>query len=71
MAIESVLVTADMIDASEFPELSDSFNVYGVPLTVVNGTGRIEGGMPEPMFIPRVLSQVKAEPPKPKILIAR
>ncbi len=71
MAMESVLVTADMVDASEYPELSDSFNVYGVPLTVVNDSGRIEGGMPEQMFVPRVLSQANGEPPKPKILIAK
>ncbi len=71
MAMESVLVTADMVDASEYPELSDSFNVYGVPLTVVNDSGRIEGGMPEQMFVPRVLSQATGEPPKPKILIAK
>lgn len=71
MAMESELVTADMVDASEYPELSDSFNVYGVPLTVVNGSGRVEGGMPEAMFVPRVLSQSKGEPPKPKILLAK
>lgn len=58
MAIQSVLVTADMVDASEYPELSDSFQVYGVPLTVVNGTGRVEGGMPEPLFVPQILDIV-------------
>lgn len=70
MAMESELVTADMVDASEYPELSDSFEVYGVPLTVVNNSGRVEGGMPETMFVPRVLGSA-AEPPKPKILIAK
>ena len=69
MAIESALVTADMVDAAEFAQLSDAFQVYGVPLTVVNGSARIEGGMPEQMFVPKVLSKVGAEPPKPKILI--
>lgn len=71
MSMESELVTADMVDASEYPELSDSYQVYGVPLTVVNNTGRIEGGMPEQMFIPRVLggTGANASPAKPKILI--
>jgi hypothetical protein len=69
MCIESEMVTAEMVDASEYPELADSFQVYGVPLTVVNGSGRVEGGMPEQMFIPRVLSGVDASPAKPKILI--
>ncbi len=57
MAIENELVTADMIEASEFPELSDSYQVYGVPLTVANNTVRVEGGMPEPMFVPQVLKE--------------
>lgn len=55
MAIESDLVTADMIEASEFPELSDSYQVYGVPLTVANENVRVEGGMPEPMFVPQLI----------------
>ncbi len=71
MCMESELVTADMVDASEYPELSDSYHVYGVPLTVVNDTGRVEGGMPEQMFIPRVLggNGQPSGPAKPKILI--
>lgn len=58
MAIESEWVTADMVEASEFAELSDTYQVYAVPLTVANGTVRIEGGMPEPMFIPRILQGI-------------
>lgn len=55
MAIESELVTADVIEASEYPELSDSYQVYGVPLTVGNDSVRVEGGMPEAMFVPQIL----------------
>jgi hypothetical protein len=69
MAMESELVTADMVDASEYPDLSDRYQVYGVPLTIVNNVGRIEGGMPEPMFVPRVLGGAPVTPPKPRILI--
>lgn len=56
MAMESELITADMIEASEFAELSNFYQVYGVPLTVVNSKGRIEGGMPEQMFVPQILA---------------
>ncbi len=56
MAMESEFVTADMIEASEFGELAAMYQVYGVPLTVVNSKGRIEGGMPEQMFVPQILS---------------
>ena len=58
MAIESEHVTADMVEASEFAELSDHYQVYGVPLTVANDKVRIEGGMPEQMFIPRILQGI-------------
>jgi hypothetical protein len=58
MAMESELVTADAVDASEYPELADYYQVYGVPLTVANSKVRVEGGMPEPMFIGQILKGV-------------
>jgi hypothetical protein len=58
MAMESEFVTADMVEASEFQELSQLYQVYGVPLTVVNSKGRIEGGMPEQMFVPQILAHI-------------
>jgi Thioredoxin domain len=58
MAIENNLIRADMIEASEFPELSQRYSVYGVPLTVANETVRFEGGAPEPYFIPHLLEQL-------------
>ncbi len=58
MAMESELITADMVEASEYPELSDSYQVYGVPLTVANEKVRVEGGMPEQMFIPQILKGI-------------
>lgn len=47
MAFASELVTAAMVDASEFPDEADRYRVYSVPLTIVNGSGRIEGAVPE------------------------
>lgn len=61
MAMESEFVTADMVEASEFQELSQLYQVYGVPLTVVNSKGRIEGGMPEQMFVPQILAHIGAD----------
>jgi len=58
MAMESEWVTADMVEASEFAELSDRYQVYAVPLTVANDRVRVEGGMQEPMFIPRILQGI-------------
>lgn len=47
-----------MVEASEFPELSQRYSVYGVPLTVANENVRFEGGAPEPYFIPHLLKQL-------------
>jgi glutaredoxin-like protein len=48
MAIESPWVQAEMVEATEFPELSNQHNVSGVPHTVVNhGKGNLVGAVPE------------------------
>ena len=51
LAFKSELVTADMIDASEFPELADQYSVQAVPKTVVNDVVQIEGAVPEDVFV--------------------
>ena len=47
MALESDLVTADMVEAMEFPHLAIKYRVQGVPRTVVNETMHFEGALPE------------------------
>ncbi len=51
LAIESDLVTADMVEATEFPHLANKYQVMGVPRTVINETIHIEGAVPEPMLM--------------------
>ncbi len=58
MAIENPNVRADMVEVSEFPQLADRYQVYGVPLTVTNDKYRFEGGAPEPYFIPALLQEL-------------
>jgi hypothetical protein len=41
-------ITADVIEANEFPDLSRRFNVMGVPKTVINGVQELVGAQPEP-----------------------
>ena len=55
-AMESDLVTADMVEATEFPQLSMRYQVRAVPRTIVNETGAIEGGLPEQMFVDQVVA---------------
>jgi glutaredoxin-like protein len=56
MAIESARVTADIVEAEEFPELADRYGVHGVPKIVVNETVVFVGAQPEARFLDYVLS---------------
>lgn len=47
-----------MIEVSEFPDLAQRFQVYGVPLTVINDSLRFEGGAPEVHFVPALMSKL-------------
>lgn len=49
MAMENPqMIRAEGIDAMEFPDLADRFNVHGVPQTVINsGAGILVGAAPE------------------------
>ncbi len=55
-AIESPLVSSAAIDATEFPDLVQRYNVNGVPKTIVNDTTEIMGAMPEEEFITTIAS---------------
>ena len=55
-AIESRKVRADMVEATEFPQLVMRHGVRGVPKTVVNDRPAAEGMMPEHRFLDAVLA---------------
>ena len=59
MAVESDLIRADMVEAIEFPHLSNKYNIFGVPKSVFNETVHLEGGVPEPMFLEKLLEAAK------------
>lgn len=59
MAMASPLITAEMIEASEFPHLANKEQVMGVPKTVVTGYGSFEGALPEEQFVNKVLNLAK------------
>ena len=58
MAFYSPNVRADMVEAMEFPEMSQKYGVMGVPRTVINETVHIEGAVPEQALLPKVLESV-------------
>jgi glutaredoxin-like protein len=48
-------ITADMVEATEFPHLANKYQVYGVPRTMIGEFEAIEGALPEQNFVQRVL----------------
>jgi predicted DsbA family dithiol-disulfide isomerase len=64
LAVENAHITADVIEASEFMDLSQRYRVQGVPKTIVNDRVEFTGALPEPRFVQQVLralDQKKAE----------
>jgi hypothetical protein len=59
MAVESEHVTADVIEATEFPDLVRQYNVRGVPKVVINDSVEFVGALPESQFLEYVQSAVK------------
>lgn len=53
-------IKADMVEATEFPHLSQRYNVRGVPRTIVNETDFIEGAAPEQTVLNKILSNLEA-----------
>jgi glutaredoxin-like protein len=54
MAIASPMVRADMVEATEFPQLAIKYQVMGVPRTVINEATYVEGAAPEPMVLEKL-----------------
>jgi glutaredoxin-like protein len=56
MAMESSLVQAEMVEATEFPELSNKYHIMGVPDTVINhGKNKMVGAAPEAKLIAEIM----------------
>jgi glutaredoxin-like protein len=56
-ALESSHIVADMVEATEFPHLTQKYNVVGVPRTVINESIIVEGLA----FLEQVLKATKSE----------
>lgn len=55
MAVESPKVTADVVEANEFPELSERFGVTGVPKIVINDQIELLGAQREAKLVQAVI----------------
>ncbi len=63
LAIENPHITADVIETTEFPDLAQRYNIYGVPKTVINDRVEVEGALREPQFIQQVLGALDGTSP--------
>ena len=61
MSMETPRVTADVIEAQEFPHLARRYGVRAVPKTVINDAIEILGAVPEPVLVQRLLTAVGQE----------
>ena len=63
MAVESPLIRATCVEATEFMDLSRSYQVTGVPKTVVAGTdAEILGALPEDAFVSQLVGGEQTTP---------
>ena len=61
MAVVSDLVTSEVIEVQEFPDLGTSYNVRGVPLTVINEKVSFTGAANETMLLEYMKSAVRED----------
>jgi glutaredoxin-like protein len=61
MALESTMVRADMVEATEFPDLAEKYQVMAVPRVVINDSTYFEGALPEAQFLQAALEAVASK----------
>jgi len=49
------------VEASEFPDLAQRYNVYAVPKTVINEVGEVVGAVPEAHLVAAITDVVRAQ----------
>ena len=61
MAIASERVTATAIEATEFPDMAQAYQVSGVPKIVINDRVEFMGALPESQFLEAVLQALEPD----------
>jgi predicted DsbA family dithiol-disulfide isomerase len=64
MAVASSRVRAECIEATEFPEMAERYQVMAVPKIVINDRVQFEGALPEAQFLAAVLQAAQGEAAK-------
>ena len=55
------MVQAEVVEAQEFPQLSQAYRVQAVPKTVINGVSEVLGAVNERALLQKMLSVVGQE----------
>ena len=61
-AIASPNINATIIEAEEYQDLSQRYDVRGVPRTVINDKEAIEGAIPVGVFLDKILDIANPSP---------
>ena len=54
VAIGNVMISTEVINVNEYPDLAQRYEVSGVPKTVINESIEIVGMVPEAEFVDKV-----------------
>ncbi|NQT24055.1 thioredoxin family protein [candidate division KSB1 bacterium] len=58
-AIENPLISASIVEISEFPHIAQKYSVMGVPKVVINETHSFDGALPEELFLEKIQEIIK------------
>ncbi|MGC9365070.1 MAG: protein disulfide oxidoreductase, partial [Fidelibacterota bacterium] len=59
LALASQYITGDMVEATEFPHLTQKYSVHGVPKSIINETSSLDGAVPEQMFLDKIIQTIQ------------
>ena len=71
MALLKEDITVDIVEANEFPDLSQQYGIRGVPTTIIDGVAQVVGAVPAERFLDEVKRYLEtkgseeASPPSP------
>jgi len=71
LAMASPRVTAQVVEANEYPDLSRRYSVQGVPRTVINDRLYAEGALPEGQFVSALAAGLSREGEADIVALAR
>lgn len=54
MALQSPMIKADVVEATEFQDLSLKYNIHSVPTVIINEKVRFEGAVSEKTFLDKI-----------------